>query len=119
MHAATTDGKHGNIGGNIHTTYLEANMKKKKKIIKYLFVALFLAICFWYFNSLNSRNNEYDISQLGTSKTTGQFIPEQRTDYIFTTVEIETKSYGFIIFGLLIITVIFVLIRKKLREGKV
>jgi cell division protein FtsW (lipid II flippase) len=87
----------------------------KKKIIPYLLIALALIIYFWYFNIRNCGNNGYDISQSGTSKNTGQFIPENKTDYIFTTVEGETKVCGIIIFGLLISIVIFILIRKRLR----
>ncbi len=90
----------------------------KKKIVIYLFVAVFLVICLSYYNSLSSGNNKYDISQSGTSKSTGQFIPEQSTDYIFATVEMETKVYGIMIFGLLISIFSFIMIRKRLRKNK-
>jgi hypothetical protein len=88
----------------------------KKKIILYSFVALIAVFSFLYFNIINDKPSGYDTSQQGISEIKGGFVPEQKTDYIFITVEEEFKIA---VVGLLIITaVIVILVRKKSRRTK-
>ena len=90
----------------------------KKKIIFYSCILLFSAACFWYFNSMRSQSG-YDTSDQGISATKGQFVPEQTTDYIYTTVETESNFYYLtaIVGALLILAIIF-FFRKRAKKIK-
>lgn len=57
----------------------------------------------------------FTTSQQGYSKVKGKFIPEQHTDYIFTTVKSEFNFYNEIIF-LFIVLIITAIVWRKLRE---
>lgn len=88
----------------------------RKKTFLYLVIALISASMLWYFGLQDSDEKGYDISQQGFSETKGGFIPEQHSDYIFTTIESEfTFSYIFFIlaFTLLIFVIIWNKIIKK------
>lgn len=90
----------------------------KKKIILYSFTALFVVLLFLCFNSISNKPNGYDTSQQGISETKGQFLPEQKTDYIFTTVEVNNQFIIEITVVSLLIIVAIIIIRKKLRTTK-
>ncbi|WP_281637218.1 hypothetical protein [Flavobacterium marginilacus] len=91
----------------------------KKKNIRYSFITLFSVFLFLCFNSISSKPNGYDTSQqsITESESKGKFIPEQKKDYIFTTIEVENQFIEITIVSLLIITAI-IIIRKKSRTNK-
>lgn len=92
----------------------------KKKIILYSFITLFSVFLFMYFNTINDKASGYDTSQQGISENKGEFIPEQKTDFIFTTVDEEYQFNMEIAFvSLLLITaIIIIIVRKKTRTTK-
>lgn len=90
----------------------------KKKTILYLSIVLLAVLCFWYFNSMDSTSG-YDTSAQGASTTKGQFVPEQTTDYIYTTVETESKFYyEAATVGVLLLAAVVFFIRKRAKKIK-
>lgn len=83
----------------------------RKKQFLYLIIALISVSLLCYLGLQNSNGKGYDTSQQGFSETKGEFIPEQHTDYIFTTVESEF-SFSHIFF-ILAVTLLIVIIWKK------
>jgi len=92
----------------------------KKKIILYSLITLFSVFLFLHLNTINDKASGYDTSQQGISESKGEFIPEQETDFIFTTVEAEYQFNIEIAFvSLLLITaIIIIIVRKKKRTTK-
>ena len=93
-------------------------MEKKKKVALYLFIALISVFLFYYLNSVGYKRSGYDTSQQGFSEKKGQFIPEQKTDYIFTTLKVENDLDNKIILFifLIIVAIVIVVVRKKLSR---
>lgn len=98
-------------------------MKRKKKILIYLLAVLILvfALCYFIIENYNEKaylsKGFYDTSQQGHSEAKGQFIPEQHTNYIFTTVESEFNFRYIIILLIVILILIGIkLVRKKLNR---
>lgn len=84
----------------------------RNKTLLYLVIALISISILCYLSFKDYNKNGYDISQQGFSEVKGGFIPEQHTDYIFTTVESEF-TFNYIAFILAVTLLVVVLIWKK------
>ncbi|MFB9078913.1 FtsW/RodA/SpoVE family cell cycle protein [Flavobacterium procerum] len=85
----------------------------RKKAFLYLVITLISILLLCYFCFQYSNQKGYDTSQQGFSETKGKFIPEQHTDYIFTTVESEFSFSG-ICFIVAVMLLIVVIVWKKI-----
>ncbi|RZJ48713.1 MAG: hypothetical protein EOO44_20115 [Flavobacterium sp.] len=91
----------------------------RKKTILYLVTTLISIALLCYLSLQDYNKKGYDTSQQGFSKTKGGFIPEQHTDYIFTTVESEftfTNIFFILIVTLLVVVIIWKKVIKKLLK---
>lgn len=93
----------------------------RKKTTLYLIISLIPVSIFYYFSLKDDEaktylGKAYDTSQQGFSETKGEFIPEQHTDYIFTTVESEFTFYPKIIFLITTLIIAVVIWNKLIRK---
>ncbi len=91
-----------------------------KKRIKYLFVIIslfLLSFSFLYFKFIYTPNN-YNLNNSGNLETKGNFIPEQSTDYIFTTVKTEFSITETLFIASLGLLILFLLLKFLLRKSK-
>ncbi|OXB00395.1 hypothetical protein B0A75_08760 [Flavobacterium oncorhynchi] len=85
----------------------------RNKTILYFVITLISIFLLCYFGLQDFNRKGYDTSQQDFSKTKGGFIPEQHTDYIFTTVTSEF-TFSNMFFILAVTSLFFVLIWKKI-----
>ncbi|WP_343618422.1 hypothetical protein [Flavobacterium sp.] len=91
-------------------------MNRNKKILFCLIVVLISGCLFWLFYFKDSNQVVYDLAQQGSSDSKGKFIPEQHTDYIFTTVETEFSFWNKSIFLIVILLIVVVIWKKLIRK---
>ena len=95
-----------------------------KKVKLYLGIFLLIAISIFYFYKRENENpysSSLNKSYIETpnSNSDGQFIPEQKTDFIFTTTNTESDiNIIFLIAIIVLLTYIIYLTIKKIRKTK-
>lgn len=94
-------------------------IEKNKKTSIYLITILILVALFFYFKFDDIKTNLYDTSQQGSSEIKGKFIPEQHTDYIFTTVETDFVFYKEFIFLIIVLIIMIIVYKKFWKRSKV